>query len=161
MKKGPLFLLASLTIVLVFIVGVRYGQHVADTNKQINYLLTVTPAKAMPKPSIEYKSFTHAGCNFSFLYPSNLEVSKQTTQSAVLSEAKEMAVELHCDTNNKLKLIVDDKTIATEEVQFQNKAMTVKTVNNKSTYVFKLKNIFIAVQKSLFPLFERTFQFTK
>ncbi|GIW64522.1 MAG: hypothetical protein KatS3mg092_0455 [Patescibacteria group bacterium] len=75
LSKPYLFLL-TLIIILVFIIGVRYGQQVERVNKTINYLLSITPSKSpTPTPTwtiIQYKTKTGIKIN----YPSFLKIEE-------------------------------------------------------------------------------------
>lgn len=43
MKTKPYLFLFFLIVILVFILGVRYGQRVEKNNKIVDYLLSITP----------------------------------------------------------------------------------------------------------------------
>ena len=43
MKKTSYFFLFFLLVVLIFILGVRYGQKVEKNNKIVDYILSITP----------------------------------------------------------------------------------------------------------------------
>ncbi|GAB4219576.1 MAG: hypothetical protein Fur009_6380 [Candidatus Microgenomates bacterium] len=63
-------------IILVFIIGVRYGQKVEKANKAIDYFLSITPTKKpTPTPTwiiVEYR--TKSG--FKINYPSFLKIKE-------------------------------------------------------------------------------------
>lgn len=90
-KKGPYILLGTLTIVLIFIVGVRYGQHVEKTNKVINYVLSITPSPTMksvtPTPVV-YQNYKSKKWGLTFTFPDNLQIKESATASAILFEVK-------------------------------------------------------------------------
>lgn len=84
MKSKSYLALFFLLLVLVFILGVRYGQKVEKTNKIINYVLSITPT-AIPTPTpIAYASSEGKIWKIKFIYPSNLKVKEDPTKSAVI-----------------------------------------------------------------------------
>lgn len=109
-NKAPLALLFSLTAILVFIVGVRYGQHVESTNKQNAYNFSLTPAGqsplggAQPQPTtqtkqIKYGVFTHKQCKVSFVIPDTLTKTKESSVSAAFEDSAEQVLSFTCDKN--------------------------------------------------------------
>lgn len=169
-KIGPFVLLGSLFIVLVFILGVRYGKHVEKTDKVIAYVLSITPTKT-PEPTkpASYLTFLNKGCGVQFLYPEILKVDKNGTAEASLKEGSAEAVQLSCEKNNEIQKIVfsSDSKIATEEVKF--KAATIKArtdqKNSSSMLYFQIRNpqngkmVSVAILKNYFPLFASTLQY--
>jgi len=54
MKTKPYLFLFFLVIILVFILGIRYGQRIEKNNKVVDYLLSITPYPiASPKSKDE------------------------------------------------------------------------------------------------------------
>lgn len=43
MKKASYFFIFFLFIVLIFILGIRYGQRVEKNNKVVDFILSITP----------------------------------------------------------------------------------------------------------------------
>ncbi len=87
-KKGPYILLGVLLLILIFILGVRYGQSVEKTNKTVNYVLSLTP-KLTPSPfppptPITYATSSSKTWRIKYTYPSNLKVKEDPSKSAVL-----------------------------------------------------------------------------
>lgn len=85
LTKPYLFLL-FLLIILVFIIGVRYGQKVEKTNKvMIDYLLSITPTKSpTPTPTwtiAEYKSKKY---QIKLSYPSFLKLEESTNSAEII-----------------------------------------------------------------------------
>ncbi len=102
-KNGPFYLISGLLLILFFIVGVRYGQRVEKTNKNISALLSTTP-----KPiKYEYKKYKNELCNLEFSYPSTLKINKETTSSAEFKSKKNAVLNFSCDKKNgsKIKII--------------------------------------------------------
>lgn len=85
MKLKSYFFLIFLFVVLVFILGVRYGQKVEKNNKVIDYLLRLpsptVPISPTPPAYTEYKS---KKWGLKFTYPANLEIKEDATAPAVL-----------------------------------------------------------------------------
>ncbi|MEK7597801.1 MAG: hypothetical protein AAB441_04120 [Patescibacteria group bacterium] len=48
MKTKPYLFLFFLIVILVFILGVRYGQKVEKNNKAVDYLISITPLPTPP-----------------------------------------------------------------------------------------------------------------
>jgi hypothetical protein len=54
MKKTPYFFILFLVLILIFILGVRYGQKIEKNNKIVDYILKISPYPiASPKPTDE------------------------------------------------------------------------------------------------------------
>ncbi len=87
-KKGPYILLGVLLLILIFILGVRYGQNVEKTNKTISYVLSLTPKLTptlQPSPTpISYATSSSKIWRIKYIYPSNLKVKEDASKSAVL-----------------------------------------------------------------------------
>jgi len=126
-KNLPYFFLLFLFIVLVFIVGVRYGQKVEQTNKTISYLLKISPT-AMPQPTLPplaFITYSHSGCAVSFLVPNLIEKTKESSTSALFStQSQKLALAVMCE---KKPLI-----------QAQNEKMG--TLNGVRTFVVETKD---------------------
>lgn len=79
MKTKPYLFLFFLIVILVFILGVRYGQRVEKNNKTIDYLLKLptptAPVTPTPPSYIEYKS---KKWGLKFTYPDNLKIKEST-----------------------------------------------------------------------------------
>lgn len=62
MKTKPYLFLFFLIVILVFILGVRYGQRVEKNNKIVDYLLLITPYPTYtPYPLASPKSKDEGG----------------------------------------------------------------------------------------------------
>lgn len=88
MRIKSYLLLFVLTVILFFILGVRYGQKVEKTNKTINYLLSITPKAISITPS-PYKYATYESklkkIN-KIIYPNNWKIKEDPTSSAIFLE---------------------------------------------------------------------------
>lgn len=166
-KRGPFILLLVLSLILIFIFGVRYGQRVEKTNKAINYLLSLPPTKP-PEPTqkpLSFQTYINKDCAVQFLYPVTVNLVKNSTFSAVFNEKGKEQIELNCENKNKLMEIINNEEIKSEEISFKKTKIQTKLTNLEKVYVFKFynpinaKNIYVAITKSLYPLFEKSLEF--
>lgn len=168
-KRAPYILIIVLIIILIFILGVRYGQKVEKTNKLINYLISLPPSPTVQptqKP-LEFKTLTNKFCGIRFLYPDSLTVIKESTTEAILTQGKENKLTVDCKSPNPLTALLSDQSIASEEITFKNKKISAKIDNTMVTnpFVFKFvnpvnnKTIYITIDKTLYPLFEKSLEF--
>jgi len=166
LKKTSIIFLLILFIVLIFIIGVRYGQRVEKTNKIINYLISLPPSPTLQptqKP-LEFKTYSIKDCGISFLYPQNLKL-KSASEEATFKEDDQTKIEISCSKKNKISAILDDEKAATGEITLKAKKTQTKIVNKGQTYAFKFlnlknaKTIFVTISKSLYPLFEKSLEF--
>lgn len=100
MKRGPIVLILGLIFILIFILGLRYGQRVERTNKVVDYLLSLPPTKP-PEPtqeSLAFKDYIHKGCGVQFLYPTSLTLQNESSTSALFTEKKREQIKLKCDS---------------------------------------------------------------
>ncbi len=72
-------------LILIFILGVRYGQNVEKNNKVVNYLLSITPTPIPPTPTpVKYVDYKSKKWGIKFTYPAGLEVREDATAPAIL-----------------------------------------------------------------------------
>ena len=176
-KKLPYIFLFILVIILIFVIGTRYGQSVERTNKVINFIMSITPTKAItptPMPTITYLTYTQKGCGLAFLYPSTMTVVTESTSAAQLHSLTDY-IEINCDTavTPSIQKPQLETQTATESVTFDKKTITavVKTIqfgsNTIAVFEFIVKNplnnksIVLKINKQLLPIFERTVQYSK
>lgn len=89
MKIKSYLFLFFLICILIFILGVRYGQNVEKNNKVINYLLSITPTSLPPTPiPVKYKDYKSKKWGLKFTYPAGLEIKEDATAPAILFEIK-------------------------------------------------------------------------
>lgn len=170
-RLTPYIAFGIMLIILFFILGVRYGQQVEKTNKTINYLISRFPPSPLspsspPSPPLNFLSYDHKGCGIKFIYPSSLKKQKESSLSAEFVENKEKVLTVDCDPASLFAPIVKDDKIASEEIKLNNKPIRVKLNHEKAgdSYVFQIKNsygksIYVSILKSLYPLFEKSFEF--
>ena len=111
-KNGPFYLISGLLLILFFIVGVRYGQRVEKTNKNISAILSTTPKQAPPGESkIDYKTYKNDFCALKFSYPDYLKLSKETTSSAEFKSKNNSVLNFSCDkkTGSKINIITSQE----------------------------------------------------
>lgn len=159
-KIGPYILLGLLSLTLIFILGVRYGQKVEKTNKLIEYVINFPTPQPTTIP-LDFNTFTHRECGIKFLYPLTLEIQTNSSESAVLVENKNHMIQISC-----IKIPAkpaERKNIATEEVQLKNKKIIAETTNGQLSFnlinSLNGKTLSITIAKNLYPLFERSFEF--
>lgn len=145
-----MLLLMTLVIVLVFIGGVRYGGNVEKVNKNINYLISLTPPVKSPTPSptpisLKYKTFNHRQCSVSFLYPDVFKVSKETSQSAQLSYDDEPQLAFSCETK-KPKFSDFDK-------------YTMKATESAKVNTVTGRRIYFRMNPDLIPLLDSSIEY--
>jgi hypothetical protein len=109
-KLRPYILITTLVLILIFILGVRYGQNVEKANKKINFMISIPPPKPVPteKP-IEFKNYQSKGCNLEFLYPSTLLILNESTNSATLGKDKIAYLKFSCERLSPTPIDLKDK----------------------------------------------------
>lgn len=177
-KLGPIILIVALILILIFIVGVKYGQRVEKVNKTISYLISIAPTKPVPTTApIEFKEYINDSCGFKFLYPAQLEVQKIGSSSGYLAEAKQgegsAIMNFACpDSKNFNRLAVQfhiSDHVATKEATFQNQKITLLLVGKEDagTYYLSLihpftkREILFIVKAKFYPLLEKSLTFIK
>jgi len=171
-NSAPYVLLGILFFVLVFIVGVRYGQRVEQTNKKITALLSVTPKETKPKVSeIKYKTYQNKDCQLEFLYPSVFKKEKETTSSAsfisdfIFKNRQELS--FSCAKEDPYVEAIKNAKIATNEAEFQQKNTEFKEfTKDKQTLVYfeiinpiNSKIIYFLIDKESLPLLDSSLKF--
>ncbi|MBI4225937.1 hypothetical protein HY612_02385 [Candidatus Roizmanbacteria bacterium] len=173
LKKKSLIFLLILFIILIFIIGVRYGQRVEKTNKIVDYLISLPPTQT-PQPTqkpLEFKTYTNKLCAIEFTYPSNFAKLEESSKSARFSDGIQ-PLTFDCNEDNKIKRIFENPQNATAEAKFKNKSILIKIkpeirliVGLKPIWVFKLvnplnkKNIYFEISQPLYPLLEKSLEF--
>jgi len=164
-KIFPYLFLILLALALLFILGVRYGQKVEKTNKTVDLFLSLPPTQT-PKPTqppLTFQTYKNSVCGMQFLYPTTLTKEKETSTSASFYENKKSILEISCERDEKIISLLEDKNIATLEINLQNKKLVAK--NRQNDLIFKIINqktnreIFVMIKKSLYALFANTIQF--
>lgn len=98
MKAKPYLFLLILLALLIFILGVRYGQKVEKTNKTINYLISLPPTQPPSSPfPQEFKTYIHKTCGFSVTYPAWIKLDTETNHSVFFNYSdKKLALIIDC-----------------------------------------------------------------
>lgn len=139
-KSGPYILLTVLVVVLVFIVGVRYGQRVEKTNKSVSALLSIPPTKPQPtQVSVTFKTYSGKACGAQFLYPSNLDLAKESSASVQLVKNDVVVLDLNC--------------VASPSAVSKDKKLEIKL--NPQTG----KKVYFSLSEDLLPLFATSLKF--
>lgn len=174
MKKAPLILIFLLIIVLIFVVGVRYGQRVEKTNKTISYLVSIPPSATLQptQAKVEFKTYTNKNCGVEFLYLSQFQTLQSSSEAASIGDINR-SIGFLCnkteDKNYNLISNLNDPSVASASIMFQDKKISGKTLDAgaEPLYIFSLKNplnsktIYFGVSKSLYPLFEESLEFIR
>src|SRR3990167_2155584 len=117
-KTTPYIFLGFLLLVLLFIVGVRYGQHVEKTNKLTSYLISIAPT-ATPAPStapLAFKTYKHAPCGIQFLLPTSFTTVKEGSEGAMLQEAGTIKISFECQKQPTITQTPSTQTIDRKSV---------------------------------------------
>jgi len=90
-KPKTLVFIVVLLLILFFILGVRYGQKVEKTNKVIDFLLSITPAKKpIPSPTpLIFEEYKSRRWGLKFKYPAGFEIKESTKTPEILIAPKE------------------------------------------------------------------------
>lgn len=89
MKKTSYVFIFFLILILIFIIGVRYGQKVEKNNKVVDYILSITPTPKPPTPTpVKYTEFKSKKWGLKYTYPSNLEIKESTNTPDIRIEIK-------------------------------------------------------------------------
>ncbi len=163
-KKAPYIFLLVLFIILVFVVGIRYGQRVERANRTIDYLKKYLPTQE-PTPEVEFATINHDECGILFLAPKNLKVEK-TKSGLTASEYGKAVISIQCFVRGGADKKPEEK-VATESIRFANEDIVAKVIKRDGITLYNItrinpkngKIVSIFVKKSLFPLFEKTFAF--
>jgi hypothetical protein len=163
-KIIPFAFLGLLLLIVIFIVGVKYGRKVAEVDKTIKYLISITPTKAVtpsPLPSITYESYLNEDCGIEFLYPSNLSLVKESSTGGQFKNSTD-SLQYSCDFTSAM--IKNTSKTATAAVTIQDKEITAS--KSGDIYIFGIQNkkrqtIQFAVSSRLKALIEKTLKVTK
>lgn len=167
-KKLPFVFLLALFIILIFILGVRYGQQVERTNKAINYLISLPPSPTAQPSEVPlgFKTFINKVCGIQFLYPQSETIKDQSSQSAQIQEKNKTLVSFNCEKTNEIIPLWNEGSVSTSEVKLNNLSYQTR-INNKSQIIFQIKNprngkiTYAQVDQSFLPLFQKSFEFTQ
>lgn len=172
MKKRkiiPYIFLTSLLAIIIFMLGLRHGQSVEKTNKQIDFILSITPTKKIepsPLPTITFSVFTHENCEISFIKPSYLVVKKESSTGALLDSSMNEKINIDCIDSKKITQSNDQKNATISSILLNNQKVTgtkreIDTDFIELTFANSKKQLtytFI-IHKNIYPIFERTFTF--
>jgi len=160
-KFTPYLFLTALIIILFFILGVRYGQKVEQTNKVINYLISLPPTKPPPTAfPINFKSYQNKVCGIRFLIPSTINIKDQSSDSAKFNENGKEIFQFDCRKGVELE---EEEKTASPSLTFQKKKVFGKKDKNKAVFIINNpangKKIYINIRLSFFPLLEKSLEF--
>ncbi len=164
-KALPYIFLLILLIVIIFIIGVKYGKTVEHVNKNVDFLLSITPTKVItPSPvSTKYLTYSNEACGIEFLYPSSLVLGGESSKSAILKQESTTMFQFSCEKNNLIMKTLQDPKSATHELTLKNRTISGK--KQGSTVSFQTHNpytgtvVYISVNQDFFPLLDSSLQF--
>ncbi len=125
MKRGPIILIATLILISIFIIGMKYGRRVEQANKTISTILSITPPPTViPTKStpLTFTEYNHEGCGLRFTKPTHFKASKESTLGATLVY-KDQIIAFECPQKQVRELELSDKTTATTSVLLNNKKL--------------------------------------
>lgn len=168
LKKSSIIFLLVLFVILVFIVGVRRGQQVEKTNKVINFLISIPPSATLQptQPPLGFKTYNNKICGIKFLYPQAFSIKNSTESASFYDEKDHHLLMINCQKNSKVLADLNNPNYATSAVEFKGKNMEAKIVSQVPDFIhFKIihpinnKQIYVAINKRIYPLFEKTLEF--
>lgn len=157
-KNLPYFFLTFLLAILLFILGIRYGQRVEQVNKIISNLTNIPPSPTLSPTNVPlaFSDYTHEGCKISFILPNELEKTSESSTSAVLStRTKKLGIALSCEKKDFVKSkeelsVALNKTIRAYEIQ------TKDTIFYRFYHPITGKVITITIAKQYLPLIQKS-----
>ena len=161
-KSLPYIFLAFLCAILLFILGVRYGQRVEQTNKAISYLVHLPPSPpvAPTLSPLGFSTYTHSLCGVSFLIPNLIERKNESSTSALFSsQEKKLAMALSCEKKPYLQQ-KDEKIVFINTLR----AFETATPGATSYRFYNPKNglvVTTTASKEYLPLLQSSLSFTK
>ncbi|MCX6730678.1 MAG: hypothetical protein NTZ55_02420 [Candidatus Roizmanbacteria bacterium] len=161
-KAVPYMFLALLLAVLLFILGVRYGQSVEKVNKTISYLVSLPPSPTVAPtlPPLGFSTYTHSDCGVSFLIPNLIEKTKEGSNSALFStQKKQLALAVSCEK----KPFIQEKNELVVTINRTIRAFQVVTADTASFRFYNAKNakiVTITSSKQYLPLIEKSLELT-
>lgn len=164
MTRNAYIFLFSLLLILVFIIGLRYGQRVEKANKAISFILSMPPTKPpTPQPTLAFLTYEHKGCKVRFLYPSSLEKVNESSTSAEFTAEGKKELTLNCNKSNPLfSLLADTTQTATESIVFRNVHLTAKIQNDMRIFSLQQSgdkpSLVFSIAQNLIPLLEKSLE---
>ncbi|MBI4973647.1 hypothetical protein HZC27_03495 [Candidatus Roizmanbacteria bacterium] len=160
-KRTPYLFLGFLLLVLLFIMGVRYGQQVEKTNKLTSFLVSIAPSTTTAPSTVPlaFKTYKHTTCGVQFLLPTSFTTVKEGTEGAMLQDAGTIKVSFECRKQSAVAQVAP----STQTLTFQKKLIPVK--ESGSFYIFTLRNpnnnlsVELSVEKAFYPLLEKSLEF--
>lgn len=162
-KVLPYFFLAFLFAILLFIIGVRYGQRVEKVNKTISYLVSIPPSPTIAPTTIPlaFTEYVHKGCSILFLLPNDLEKTSESSSSALFSmRLKKLGIAFSCEKKDFVKKegersITLNKTIRAYETQ------TKDTTSYRFYHVDTAKIVTVTIATPYLPLLQNSFSIVR
>lgn len=168
-KVIPYIFLGVLILILIFVGGVQYGKVVEKQNKAISFVLSITPTqKPMPvsEKMVSLSPYVNKSCGIQFLYPSNVEKTKESTSSALFMQKNKQILSLTCDPKDTQT--INDFKNATDSMKLKNQTVRSKLITKSGQQMYMLvisnnlngRTIYVTIDKDFYPVFESTYQLT-
>lgn len=162
-KSAPYVFLAFLVALLLFIVGIRYGQHVERVNKTVTYLISIppSPTTAPTTSPLSFDDFTHTGCKISIVVPSELTKSKESSSSAVFTDKEgALALALSCE---KIPFVMSERerSVNLNKTIRAYETMTGDTVSYRFYHTNTTQVVTVTVRNEYLPLLQRSIAITQ
>jgi len=160
-RSLPYFFLAFLFAILLFILGIRYGQRVELANKTIRYLVSIPPTPTIQPTTmpLSFSEYEHAGCAISFLVPNILEKTKESSTSALFSDQKKLlTVALSCEKGPFLMLKTERSVSINKNIR-AFETQTKDTVSYRLSHPITRKVVTLTILKQYLPLIQKSISF--
>jgi hypothetical protein len=169
-KVTPYLFLGILLLILIFILGVKYGKKVEVTNRELKFIhgLTLTPTPSpIPTKPVAFSMYTNKECGIQFLYTKELLVNEASFEAHFKETGTQSdLIYINCAKTSILPKLIEENKLATQEMKLKNQ--TIKTYvkgTDAEKVTFQVKNpsngklITVVIDKNLYPLFENTVQY--
>ena len=166
MKPQSLSILFVLVTICLFLIGFRLGKYVERLDKSyVPPTPIVSPTEIVVQPTsrpLSYKTYTH-DCGVSFTYPTNLKVTKEASEAAILKDGTEY-IALSCmkkivtndeSTSSPASTSGELKTILGQKIRFEHLKKRIDTWSMRSR---TCKNIIFETSSNLTDLVVKTLE---
>jgi len=162
-KIIPYFFLAFLLAILLFIIGVRYGQRVEQVNKTISYLVSIppTPTLGPTNTPLSFIDYSHDGCKITFVVPSDLSKTTESSSSALFStNMRKLGIALSCEKKDFVKL-ESEKSVTLNKTIRAYETVTKDTASYRFYHINSTQVVTLTVAKPYLPLIQRSLAITQ
>ena len=157
-RTVPYLFLALLGAVLLFIVGVRYGQRVERVNKTIAYLISIPPSPtALPTSGpLQFDEYKHKGCALSFLVPNTVSKTQESSTSAIFADKSHiLSIALSCEKKQLIKSDKERSVNLTKSIfAYETQAKQVDSYRFYNSVTGKV--VTLTIHKAYLPLIQKS-----